>query len=143
MRIMSVDFGDSRTGIAVCDRSELLASPLTVIFERSFEKCAEKTAQLAKDEGAELIVVGFPKNMNNTVGTRAELCVRFGEEVKKKCGIDVVMWDERCTTVSAHNYLNEVNVRGKKRRNVVDAVAAVIILENYLDYRKNTSDIQK
>lgn len=138
MRIMSVDFGDSRTGIAACDKSEFLASPVTVIFEKNFDKCIEKTAELAVNEGAELIVVGFPKNMNNSVGERAEKCTLFGEKLHEKTGIEVVMWDERCTTVSAHNYLNEVNVRGKKRKNVVDAVAAVIILESYMAYRKNT-----
>ena len=138
MKIMGVDFGDSRTGIAMCDKSEFLASPLTVIFEKNFDKCLEKTAELAKSENAELIVVGYPKNMNNTVGERAEKCALFGEKLKEMTGIEVVMWDERCTTVSAHNYLNEVNVRGKKRKNVVDAVAAVIILESYMGYRKNS-----
>lgn len=138
MKIMSVDFGDSRTGIAMCDKSEYLASPVTVIFEKAFDRCIEKTAELAVNLNAELIVVGFPKNMNNTVGERAEKCTLFGERLKEITGIEVVMWDERCTTVSAHNYLNEVNVRGKKRKNVVDAVAAVIILESYMAFRKNT-----
>lgn len=138
MKIMGVDFGDSRTGIAMCDKSEFLASPLTVIFEKNFDRCLEKTAELAKSEKAELIVVGYPKNMNNTVGERAEKCALFGEKIKEMTGIEVVMWDERCTTVSAHNYLNEVNVRGKKRKNVVDAVAAVIILESYMGFRKNS-----
>ncbi len=138
MKIMSVDFGDSRTGIAMCDKNELLASPVTVIFEKCFDRCIEKTAELALNLNAELIAVGFPKNMNNTVGERAEKCTLFGEKLKELTGIEVVMWDERCTTVSAHNYLNEVNVRGKKRKNVVDAVAAVIILESYMAFRKNT-----
>ena len=138
MKIMGVDFGDSRTGIAMCDKSEFLASPLTVIFEKNFDRCLEKTAELAKSEKAKLIVVGYPKNMNNTVGERAEKCALFGEKLKEMTGIEVVMWDERCTTVSAHNYLNEVNVRGKKRKNVVDAVAAVIILESYMGFRKNS-----
>lgn len=138
MKIMGVDFGDSRTGIAMCDKSEFLASPITVIFEKNFDRCLEKTAELAKSEKAELIVVGYPKNMNNTVGERAEKCALFGEKLKEMTGIEVVMWDERCTTVSAHNYLNEVNVRGKKRKNVVDAVAAVIILESYMGFRKNS-----
>lgn len=142
MRIMSVDLGDSRTGIAICDKGEMLASPLTVIHEKNFKKCAEKAAGLALSEKAELIVVGFPKNMDNTIGERAEKCVRFGELLKELTELPVVMWDERCTTVSAINYLNETNVRGKKRRNVVDAVAAVIILESYLGYRKNHSDEQ-
>ena len=134
---MSVDFGDSRTGLATCDKSEFLASPLTVVHEYNFEKCAEKVAEYAKSEKAELIVVGYPKNMNGTIGERAEKCERFAELVTELCGIPHKMWDERCTTVSAHNYLNATNVRGQKRKNVVDAVAAVIILESYLGYRKN------
>ncbi|MCI9408574.1 MAG: Holliday junction resolvase RuvX [Oscillospiraceae bacterium] len=137
MRIMSVDFGDSRTGIAVCDKSEMLASPLTVITEYNFERCAEKVAELAKKEQAELIVVGYPKNMNNTIGERAEKCQKFAELVSEQSGIPTELWDERSTTVTAHNYLNETNVRGKKRKAVVDAVAATIILETYLAYRKN------
>ncbi len=134
---MSVDFGDSRTGIAVCDKSEMLASPLTVITEYNFERCAEKVAELAKQEKAELIVVGYPKNMNNTVGERAEKCSEFSRLVSELSGIPTELWDERSTTVTAHNYLNETNVRGKKRKAVVDAVAATIILETYLAYRKN------
>lgn len=140
MKIMSVDFGDSRTGLAVCDKSEFLASPLTVVHEYNFERCAAKCAEYAKNEKAELIVVGFPKNMDNSVGERAEKCQQFAELLTELCGIPHVMWDERNTTVSAHNYLNETNVRGKKRKNVVDAVAAVIILESYLGYRKNNPD---
>lgn len=137
MRIMSVDFGDSRTGIAVCDKSEMLASPLTVITEYNFERCAEKVAELAQKEKAELIVVGYPKNMNNTIGERAEKCQKFAELVGEISGTPTELWDERSTTVTAHNYLNETNVRGKKRKAVVDAVAATIILETYLAYRKN------
>lgn len=139
MKIMGVDFGDSRTGLAICDKSELLASPLTVIHEYNFDRCLEKTAEYVKSEKAELIVVGFPKNMNNTIGERAEKCTLFGQRLEEMTGVKVVMWDERCTTVTAHQYLNETNVRGKKRKNVVDAVAAVIILESYLGYRKNVS----
>lgn len=137
MKIMAVDFGDSRTGIAVCDKSEMLASPLTVITDYNFERCAEKVAELAKKEKAELIVVGYPKNMNNTIGERAEKCQKFAELVSELSSIPTELWDERSTTVTAHNYLNETNVRGKKRKAVVDAVAATIILETYLAYRKN------
>ena len=88
-------------------------------------------------EKAELIVVGYPKNMNNTIGERAEKCQKFAELVSRLSGIPAELWDERSTTVTAHNYLNETNVRGKKRKAVVDAVAATIILETYLAYRKN------
>lgn len=137
MKIMAVDFGDSRTGLAVCDKSEFLASPLTVITEYNFDRCAQRVAETAKAEKVELLVVGHPKNMNGTIGERAEKCQLFGDKLKELTDISVVMWDERCTTVSAHNYLNETNVRGKKRKAVIDAVAATIILESYLSYRKN------
>lgn len=134
---MSVDFGDSRTGIAVCGKSELIASPVCVIAEKDFDKCLEKTANIAKEQRAEMIVVGYPKNMNNTIGERCDKCSLFAEKLREMTGLPVELWDERCTTVSAHNILNETNTRGKKRKAVVDAVAAVIILESYLGYRKN------
>ncbi len=140
MKILAVDFGDSRTGLAVCDRSELLASPLTVVQEKNFERCAQATAAAAREQKAELIVVGYPKNMNNTIGERAEKCKAFAERLHELTGLECVLWDERSTTVLAHNYLNTTNTRGKKRKAVVDAVAAVIILESYLGYRKNTAN---
>ncbi len=136
---MSVDFGDARTGIALCDKSEMLASPVTVIHERDFERCLQKTSELAKEQRAEMVVVGYPKNMNGTVGERAEKCSNFAERLKELTGLEVELWDERCTTVSAHNYLNQTNTRGKKRKEVVDAVAAVIILESYMAFRKNNN----
>lgn len=137
MRILAVDYGDARTGIAICDKSEFLASPLTVINEYNPEKCAAKVAELAKKENVELIIVGLPKNMDGSEGERAEKCKQFGELVSELSGIEHKMWDERRTTITAHGYLNETNVRGKKRKAVVDAVAAVIILESFLAYRKN------
>mgnify|MGYP003333556684 CR=1 FL=1 len=140
MIILSVDFGDARTGIAVCGKSEMIASPVTVIAEKDFNSCIQKTAALAKEQRAEKIVVGYPKNMNGTVGERCEKCTLFASELEKLTNIPTVLWDERCTTVSAHNYLNVTNTRGKKRKNVVDAVAAVIILESYLDFRRNTGE---
>lgn len=140
MIIMSVDFGDARTGIAVCGKSEMIASPVTVIAEKDFNLCIEKTAALAKEQRAEQIVVGYPMNMNGTVGERAEKCRLFAEELEKLTGCPVKLWDERCTTVSAHNALNVTNTRGKKRKAVVDAVAAVLILESYLGFRRNSGE---
>ena len=137
MKIMGIDFGDSRTGLALCDKSEFLASPLCVIQEKDFEICAKKVAEQAKEQKAEFLVIGYPKNMNNTIGERAEKCQAFAELLHQLTGLDYALWDERCTTVSAHQYLNTTNTRGKKRKAVVDAVAAVIILESYLGYRKN------
>lgn len=138
MIIMSVDFGDSRTGIAVCDKNEFLASPVCVISEKDFDECIRKTAEKAVELKAQEIVVGYPKNMNNTIGERAEKCQLFSEKLAEITKCPVKLWDERCTTVSANNYLNVTNTRGKKRKAVVDAVAATIILESYLGYRKNT-----
>ena len=140
MVIMSVDFGDARTGIAVCRKSEMIASPVCVIAEKDFDKCIEKTAALAKEQRVQQVVVGYPKNMNGTIGERAEKCRLFAEKLEELVGCPVRLWDERCTTVSAHSALNVTNTRGKKRKAVVDAVAAVIILESYLEYRRNIGE---
>ena len=132
---MSVDLGDARTGIAVCDKTETLAFPKTVIKEYNKDRLYNKVAELAKELKAEEIVVGLPKNMDGTSGERANECSRIGGLIGEKTGIPVVMQDERQTTVTAHNALNVTNVRGKKRKAVVDAVAAVIILQSYIDRR--------
>ena len=137
MIIFGVDFGDTRTGWAVCDKSEMIASPAGVLTEKNFLHCADKTAEAAQNARAELIVVGHPVNMDGSRGPRAQKCADFAELLREKSGIPVVLWDERCTTVSAHQILNVTNTRGKKRKAVVDAVAATIILESYLEYRKN------
>lgn len=137
MIILGVDFGNVRTGLAICDKGEMLASPIGVISEHDFDRCMEKVADAAKEHRAQMIVVGFPKNMNGTIGERAELCRLFADGLQKLTNLPVELWDERCTTVSAHSYLNVTNTRGKKRKAVVDAVAATIILESYLGYRKN------
>ena len=143
MKIIAVDFGDSRTGIAMCDKTEMLASPLCVVQEKDFDECVKKTADIILENKADIAVVGYPKNMNNTVGERCEKCTLFAEKIKEITGIPVELWDERCTTVSAHNYLNTTNTRGKKRKAVVDAVAATIILESYMGYRKNNGKTPK
>lgn len=139
MKIMSVDFGDSRTGLAICDKSEFLASPAGVIEEKDFERCIRRVADAAIEKGAEEIIVGFPKNMNNTIGERAQKCELFAQKLSELVEVPVKLWDERSTTVSAHYYLNQTNTRGKKRKAVVDAVAATIILQDYLDYRRNNN----
>ena len=134
---MSVDLGKARTGIAVSDNGESFAFPKTVITEYNTEKLVTKINDYAKEYGAELIVVGLPKNMDGSQGERAQECRQIGEKIADISGIEVVMWDERCTTVSAHTALNFTDTRGKKRKAVVDAVAAVIILEDFLARRKN------
>ena len=133
---MSVDFGDSRTGIAVCDKFEILASPVEVIHQPYVPKLIDRICELCTDLKAEKIIVGLPVNMNATVGDRAAKCIDFADSLKQKCGIDVEMYDERLSTVTAHNYLNDTNTRGQKRKNVVDAVAATVILQSYIDSKK-------
>lgn len=137
MIILSVDYGDKRTGIAVCDKFEMLASPVCVLTEWNAETLADKIVLTAKGKNAEQIVIGLPRNMDGSKGFRAEACEQLGELIRAKCTIPVTFWDERLTTVSAHKILNENNVRGKKRKSVVDAVAAEIILQDYIDSRKN------
>ena len=136
MIILSVDYGDARTGIAVCDRTELLASPVTVISETDRDTLLKKIADLALERRAELIVVGLPVNMDGTHGSRAQACEDFAQALTELCSIPTVMRDERLTTVSAHNVLNATSTRGKKRKAVVDAVSAVMILQDYIDYRR-------
>lgn len=136
---MAIDYGDVRTGIAVCDKFEMLASPVCVINQRNADKLIEEIAELAAQYKAEQFVVGLPKNMDSSEGSRAQKCTEFAENLSKATGIDFVMRDERLTTVSAHNALNTTNTRGKKRKAVVDQVAAVVILQDYIDFRKNQS----
>ncbi|MBR4766171.1 MAG: Holliday junction resolvase RuvX [Clostridia bacterium] len=140
MIILSVDYGDVRTGIAVCDKLEILASPVCVIQETDAGKLADRIKEISTEHKAEMIIVGLPKNMDSSEGFRAEQCKEFAGLLAEKTGLPVEMQDERLTTVSAHNALNAVNVRGKKRKSVVDAVSAVIILQDYLEKRKNTAN---
>lgn len=132
MIIMSVDLGKARTGLAVSDPSGTFAFPKEVITEYNTDRLIEKVCEKAKEFGTERIVVGYPKNMDGSLGERAKECAEIAEQIKQNSGIETVLWDERCTTVTAHNYLSMNNVRGKKRKQTVDAVAAVIILEDYL-----------
>ena len=132
MIIMSVDLGLARTGIAVSDNTESFAFPKTVIHEYNREKLIDKICALAAEYGAGEIVVGLPKNMDGSMGERAVTCKEIAEEIGDKSGKKTVLWDERLTTSAAHNVLNMNDKRGKKRKEIVDAVAAVIILEGYL-----------
>lgn len=138
MKIMAVDFGDARTGLAMCDKTEFLASPIGVIHEKRFEHAVEKVAAAAVEHKAEAVIVGLPLNMNGSEGSRAELCREFASKLPDYgVTVPIRMWDERQTTVSATGYLNQTDTRGKKRKEVIDAVAAVIILDSYLQWRKN------
>lgn len=137
MILLGVDLGKARTGLSVCDKNELLASPLRVVQEGNPEKLAEAIARAAEETGAKMLVIGLPRNMDGTEGESAQNARSMGEKLKTLTGLPVAFCDERGTTITAHGYLNETNTRGKKRKAVVDAVAAVVILENYLAYRRN------
>lgn len=137
MKIMSVDLGLARTGLATGDSGSTFAFPKTVINEYNEQRLVEKICVAAKQECAQRIVVGLPKNMDGSEGDRAQKCREIAQKIGECSGIETVMWDERCTTVSAHATLSANNVRGKKRKERVDAVAAVIILEDYLRFLNN------
>lgn len=132
-RILGVDFGDTRTGLALSDPSRLLASGLETLSPGGMEKTAEVVAKVAKERDAAAVVVGLPKNMDGTEGFRAVRCREFAEKLSALTGLPVAMLDERLTTVSASRYLNETNTRGTARKGVIDTLSAQIILQNALD----------
>lgn len=140
MKILAVDLGLARTGIAVSDPREMLASPVGTIEERSLERLAQRVAAIAAEQRAEQLVVGHPRNMDGSRGESARRAEDFAETLKKLTNLPVELWDERMTTVSAIGYLNQTDVRGKKRKQVVDTVAATIILQDYLDSRRLRAD---
>lgn len=133
MIIISVDLGKARTGLAISDKTGFLASPLDMIEEKSPSKILEKVAKAVTDNKAELVVVGLPKNMDGTEGDSARNAREFALSLTQLTGIQTVMQDERGTTITAHGYLSQRDVRGKKRKAQVDTVAAAIILQDYLD----------
>lgn len=134
-RVMGVDYGDARTGIAVSDLLCSIVGTTTVIHSRNMEKTLTQVCGLVRDSDIGEIVVGLPKNMDGTEGVRAELCREFAAKLEERTGLPVKMWDERRTTVEAHNILSAHNYHGKKRKDTVDAVAASLILEGYLAFR--------
>ena len=136
-RILSVDFGDTRTGLAISDPSRFLASGIGTVSPGGIEKTAQKVTEIAVDQKASSIVVGLPRNMDGSEGFRAQRCIEFAQMLEEKLpDIVVVMMDERLTTVSASRYLNETNTRGSKRKGVIDTLSAEIILQNLLDKLK-------
>ncbi len=137
MIIVGIDFGDARTGIAVCDKYEMMASEAGCIAADSYKKALELVGERVKELRAELIVVGNPVNMDGTSGWRSDKCKAFARELSEATGIPAEMYDERLTTVSAHKILSENNVRGKKRKATVDTLSARLILEDYMTLRRN------
>lgn len=136
MRVMGIDYGDARTGVAISDLLCTIVGTTTVIHSRNTEKTLAELQRLVKENDVGEIAMGLPKNMDGTEGARAQLCREFALAVENATGIKVTMWDERRTTVEAHNILSAHNYHGKKRKDTVDAVAASLILEGYLAFRR-------
>ena len=137
-RIMSVDFGDTRTGLAISDETRFLASGIGYISPGGIERTADAVAEIARERMAVAIVVGHPINMNGTEGPRAARAAEFAELLRNRlAGVEVVLFDERMTTMAAARYLNETNTRGARRKGVIDTLSAQIILQNALDRLKN------
>ena len=136
MKIMAIDYGDARTGIAISDALGMLTGYTTVIHAYTADKVVSAIKDLVQEHRVEELVMGYPKNMDGSEGPRAALYKEFADLVEQTTGIKPVLWDERRTTVDAHRILSQNNVRGKKRKNTVDAVAASLILEAYLAFRK-------
>ena len=135
-RIMGIDYGDARTGVAISDLLCSIVGSTCVVPSRNTDKAVADIVRMAKENQVGTIVVGLPRNMNGTEGPRAELCREFAARVERETGLEVVLWDERRTTVEAHNILSQHNYHGKKRKDTVDAVAASLILEGYLNSRR-------
>ena len=133
---MAIDYGDAHTGVALSDPTGFLAGETLTIHSRREEEVLARLAQVVKERRVEEIVMGFPRNMDGTEGPRAQLYRAFAARVEEVCGLPVVLWDERRTTVDAHRILQGAGQNAKKRKKTVDAVAASLILEGYLDFRR-------
>lgn len=135
-RVMGIDYGDARTGVAMSDLLCTIVGSTAVVPSRNRDKAVADIVRMAREQEVGKIVVGLPKNMDGTEGPRAELCREFAAILGEATGLEIVMWDERRTTVEAHNILSQHNYHGQKRKNTVDAVAASLILEGYLNSQK-------
>jgi len=135
-KLLGVDFGDTRTGLAVSDSSRLLASGIGYISPGGIEKTADAVANIAAEQGVSAIIVGLPVNMDGSEGSRAARCRKFAYMLSERTALKVAMFDERMTTMTAARYLNETGTRGKKRKTVIDTLSAQIILQNCLDRLK-------
>ncbi len=143
MIIVGIDFGDTRTGIAVCDKYEMMAHEAGCITAEGYKKALAAVGERVLELRAELIVIGNPVNMDGSSGWRSEKCKAFAAELSELTKIPYEMYDERLTTVSAHKILSENNVRGKKRKETVDALSARLILEDYLKLRARRAELEK
>ena len=136
MKIMAIDYGDAHTGIAISDATGTLAGFSTVINSRRAETVAQEICALIPQHGVTELVLGYPKNMDGTVGPRAEKAAAFGKTLRQLTGLSVTLWDERRTTIDAHNILFNNGQNAKKRKKTVDAVAAALMLEGYLTRKR-------
>lgn len=132
MRILGIDYGDARVGVAVSDIMGWTAQGVGTLKNRGNENLLSELEPILKQYAPEKIVLGLPKNMDGTLGFRAEATYEFAEELKKIYSGEIIYWDERLTTVGATRFLNETNTRGKARKNIIDTVSACLILEGYL-----------
>ena len=132
-RVLGIDYGEARTGLAVSDEMRFLANGIGTVDERDINRLINKIADTAAEYAVCKIVLGNPVNMNGTLGPKAEKVAKLAERLRDKTGVDVVLFDERMTTMAAHQFLNETNTKGKKRKGIVDTLSAQIILQNYLD----------
>ena len=136
MKIMAIDYGDAHTGVALSDPTGFLAGSATTIHSRKEEVVLSELARMVRENQVDELVMGFSRNMDGTEGPRAELYRAFAGKVEEATGLKVVLWDERRTTVDAHRILFEAGKNAKKRKKTVDAVAASLILEGYLDFKR-------
>lgn len=136
MKIMAIDYGDAHTGIAISDYTETLAGYSDTIHSRRQEEVLAGIQRLIEQHGVQLLVLGYPRNMDGTAGVRAEKCAAFGDVLRQATGLEVILWDERRTTIDAHNILFQNGQNAKKRKKNVDAVAAALMLEGYLTRRR-------
>ncbi len=136
MKLMGIDYGDARIGVALSDPLCITAQGWGTVAQS--EMSAQQIADLAKEQQVKRIVVGLPKNMDNTEGASAEKARAFAEKLRTLTEVDITFWDERLTTVAAHGFLSELDVRGKKRKALVDTVAATLILEGYMQFLRRT-----
>ena len=136
MIILAIDLGRARTGIAACDREERLAFPVTTLHERQEERLLESIVSLSAEHRAEALVVGHPRNMDGSYGDSAARAAAFARALEQRTNLPVTLWDERLTTVEATRHLEASGTYGRKRKAAVDAVAAVVILEGYLQSRQ-------
>ena len=141
MKILALDFGEARTGVAICDENEIISYPLETIVEKDEIKLIDKINNFVILKKAKMILVGLPLNMDGSEGEKAAICRNFAEKLKIKTNLPVALWDERQTTKQAAKYLINMNVKKNKKKKIVDTISATIILDSFLQYRKNNSKV--